>query len=419
MLKYPNTSERRFSVPPLVPLILINPPTSPSRARDASSAPLRKKVLEIMPERPSSQRPRYPSDSITLEKSPQKKQPLQPPYQKLWQKLLPQKRPPQEQPQLLSVLDQLQSQQRILPKRPRLVRGTMEPKVSAYGSTLETDLETSSDKVWDNPSQSVILTDFHKFQNVDNPSRIFDIKPGGRRAMVNNFTWNDQSDPSPRLVGNYKNYYIPTYSLYYYRLYNPERKLKFYLHIPNLSNKNIVQLLKYIRNNLLLIMKRRYLETAFPNLDPPLENVTDTLDEDIDYWTYRKEFMANVLLAPYIYPGFERSGFRYVSPLDINEKFEPRQEVEASVNISPINETDRYGFQLKSQATSISFIVPNGSVYTYNYKYPSELKIVDYLREMREKTGPDPTNPEAFDVKSQTAWEWFLYHNLLKPYVYG
>lgn len=247
---------------------------------------------------------------------------------------------------------------------------------------------------------------------IENPQPVFEVSETDRGAKVFNFTWNDvkNSNPEP-LIGKYKNFYIPTYSKYFYRLYTRSKgKIWFSKYIPKIANNIIVQILKHQRNNLFKILKTQFLQTT--KATPFLED-SETLDKDINYWKHQKEFMANVLLGPYLY-NIKISNSRYVTPLDINENYKPPPGHDASLLMYPVEDTDKYGFKLRSEPTAIKFTIPNGTTYTYNYEYPSEIIIVDYLRKMRNLYGPSVTNPETFSAST----EWILYHNLLKPYVY-
>lgn len=202
----------------------------------------------------------------------------------------------------------------------------------------------------------------------------------------------------------------------------PQQESEFSRCIPQLSDSDIIRLLKQKRSKIFLKMLA---STANQN-----GGLRTTLPSNLFSWPHREEIMANVLLGPYLYD-VSRSGENvYLTKEDkyLMPKVEPFIcPMPYSKNFAAdVEELGDYGISYSSWQ-----IVVNGSIgkqtfalgpsedkkfiigkyNIYQYKYPEERDIVSYLRLMREMYEPrSPDDPSKL--------EWILYHNILSRYVY-
>lgn len=174
--------------------------------------------------------------------------------------------------------------------------------------------------------------------------------------------------------------------------------------IPKLSDQDIVKLLKKMRNEV-----GQFFATSKP--------FDITLPEKIADWPYEllESIMANVLLGPYIY-NEPRSGKKYIKNQDVFDFYEPPPGYEGKlVNSEPIENRLLY-FDILFYKNNITAALKPSMVneftdaryYSYSYKYPTEVEIVNYLRFNRFIEA----SPEKLSTK------FILYHNLLVPYIF-
>lgn len=228
---------------------------------------------------------------------------------------------------------------------------------------------------------------------------IFRNKSPQRRRLVENII-----DNAPESVETEYNPNLQTYTKYFFRskdVYGGDPIIKF---IPKLSDTDIIKILEQMRSKLFVQLMMKYEKFEYAP-------VVETLPKNIYSWPETEEIMANVLLGPYIY-GMSRSR-KYPSLVDdIFENYEPPEGHEAAApNI--MNEIESTGgFHIEYAEDKISIVDDESgqSWFTYQYVYPNEQTIVQYLANMRHANNPTQ--------KNSSPTKWILYHNLLKPYIY-
>jgi hypothetical protein len=194
-----------------------------------------------------------------------------------------------------------------------------------------------------------------------------------------------------------------TFSRYFFRRYNTDGSLNFKKFIPKLSDKDLVRLLKKIRSEILPSMLRG---RAFDV----------ELSPDIYNWPNLEQLMANVLLGPFLYDE-QRSGKKYIISEDQFEFYEPPPGHQGLVKNLPPTIDEIGGIEVLYFKTGVLATPKNNDFSSaaeysrYNYIYPSEETIVNYLRDERYKNIP-------FDSNSKMSSKFVLYHNLLIPYIF-
>jgi hypothetical protein len=192
------------------------------------------------------------------------------------------------------------------------------------------------------------------------------------------------------------NFQRETYSRHYRRTFRVDNTITKEEFIPTLPERGIVEALKKLRSGVLPLVV---------DLPPALY----TLSADPTTWGLMYEYIwSNILLGPFIY-GKQRSGKRYYHNEDQFEVYDKTEDEPAEITVQP--SIDRQGDAKMMYWEKVIMCAhkprtPQATYFVVEYEIPSEEKVVDYIRYMRNQN-------------STVRFLNILYHNLLVPYVFG